>query len=209
MNKNDLGVCYRAVKDQLLQLGLVPTDKTLKEILSCADIQKPDFYMVQSPAAEMPWMPSFRNLIDAMKYTDDSHTEETHYFKAAKEIDRVHTKTSHGRLSDAPNLFARALATYVEDKVAQENRQFVFTQFENENHLWYSDYYLTHPNHNEFVKFEKLFDQLIDDLKDNGYLKEITTARKLTMKDVDNIIDRRKQQSPAPAGNSLIAAHML
>lgn len=209
MNKNELGACYRSVKDLLFQLGLVTTDKTLKEMLSCADIPQPELLMIQAPSAETPWMPSFRNIIDAMKYTDDSHTERTHYYKAAKEVDRIHTKTSHGRLSDGPNLFARALATYVENKVSRKNKRFVFTQFENENHLWYSDYHLTYPNRNESIKFEQLFDQLIDDLKDKGILKELTTARKLTMKDVDNIIDRRKQQSPAPAGNRLIAAHML
>lgn len=208
MNKNELDACYRSVIDLLFQIGLVPTDKMLKEMLSCADIPKPELLMVQSPSAETPWMPSFRNLMDAMKYTDESHTEETHYFKAAKEVDRIHTKTSHGRLTDGPNLFARALSAYVNDKFSREKKPLVYTQFENENHLWYSDYHLTHPNHSEFIKFEKLFDQLIDDLKDKGIVKELMTARKLTMKDVDNIIDRRRQQSPAPSGNRLVASHM-
>ena len=79
MNKNELDACYRSVKNLLFQIGLVPTNKSLKEILSCADIPKPDFLMVQSPSAETPWMPSFRSLMDAMKYTDESHTERRHY----------------------------------------------------------------------------------------------------------------------------------
>ena len=209
MNDRELSACYRSVKDLLFQIGLVPTDKTLKEMLSCADIPKPDFLMVQEQSAEALFLPSFRELMDAMKYTNDSHTDETHYYKAAKEVDRIHTKTSHGRLSDGPNLFARALATYVDDKLSREKKRFVFTQFENENHLWYSDYYSTHPNHDECIKFEKLFDRLIDDLKKNGFVQELMTAKKLTMKDVNSIVDQRRQQISPSAKQGLVATHML
>lgn len=209
MNDRELSTCYRSVKDLLFQIGLFPTDKTLKEMLSVADIPEPDFLMDHEPSEETLWMPSFRELVDAMKYTDNSHTEETHYFKAAKEADRIHSKTSHGRLSDGPNLFTRALSTYVNDKLNRENKQFVYTQFENENHLWYSNYFLTYPDRNESIKFEKLFDHLIDDLKNKGIVKELMTARKLTMKDVNNIVDRSRQQIPPSAKQGMIATHVL
>lgn len=194
MNKTELNSCYTACKDLLFQLGFMPSDKTLKEMISCIDIPEPDVLMLKEPIDAAPWMPSFQNLINAMKYKDDSHTKPSDFYAAAQEMDRVHTKTSHGYLSSGPNMFARALNIYVAVKLEKEGKQYHFTEFENCNCIWYSGYYKTHPHGEEAEKLSNLFDKLIDDLKEKGIICELTMPAKTNMKEVKAIVANRREQ---------------
>ena len=205
MTNTELNYCYRACKDLLFQLGLMPSDKTLKDMISCIDIPEPDVLMLKEPMEAAPWMPSFQNLVNALKYKDDSHTQHSDFYAAAQEIDRTHTKTAHGYLSSGPNMFARALNTYVAERLEKEGKKYRFTEFENCNGIWYSGYFKTHPTQEEAGRFSKLFDTLIDDLKEKGIICELSMPAKTNMKEVKAIVaERRNQRS---SSDSKVAQH--
>ncbi|MDO4939514.1 MAG: hypothetical protein Q4E54_06095 [Lachnospiraceae bacterium] len=205
MTNSELNYCYRSCKDLLFQLGLMPSDKTLKEMMSCIDIPVPDVLMVRESPTDAAWLPSFQNLINGLKYKDNTHSEETHFYEAAKEVDRIHTKTAHGYLSSGPNMFARALNTYVADKLERENKKYRFTEFENCNHIWYDGYYKTHPDADEREKFSGLFDTLLSDLKETGIISELTLPKKTNLKGVRAIVEQRRERHSA--SESRVAQH--
>ena len=194
MNNTELNHCYRSCKDLLFQLGLVPSDKTLKEMMSCIDIPVPDVLSVRDPSGtDFAWTEPFQNLVNGLKYTDASQKEETNFYKAAKEMDRMHSKTAHGYLSAGPNMFARALNIYVIQKLGEEGKTYHFPEFENRNHIWYGGYYKTRPTPEESRKFNVLFDNLITYLKEKGIVSELTVPKKTNMKEVKDLVASRRE----------------
>ena len=196
MNKTEFNHSFGCVEDLLSMLGYMPADKSFKEMLYGVDDINFELSVRSPEAGTIEPAPSFKNLVEAMKYSDSTHFTESDYLEAARDFDRKHSKTRHGKMSDGHNLFARAFISYTADKLAQQGRPeaYVYPEYDSRNLIWYSGYSQIRPNLEMQKKLFPLFDNFIEDMKERKMIKSYALPDKMTMDDVKNIVDRRKKQ---------------
>ncbi len=97
-------------------------------------------------------------LVEAMNWNEDG--SQTKYLLASKEMDRKYSRDSMGYWSSNVEMFARAFAVYVQDKLAEKGSR--------------SDYLCGHaessiyPEGAERERLNKLFDGVISEMKTRG-----------------------------------------
>lgn len=197
--EKELLSCYRACKDLFGQLNIITDGKVFKEMISNIDTPEPVLNSLPE-SKRISWTPSFRYLIDTLKFTDSSHETKTDFYSISEEMDHTYPKTSHGFLSDGPNLFARALNAYVKDTLESSGKKYNLIEFEKENQLWYANYSDTYPGTDELAGFSSAFDEMITDLKEKNVLKEMFISKKMTMNDVRSIVNERRSRMEASSG---------
>ena len=179
MNDAQFNACYRAVKEYLADIGFVPIDNTLKTMLKSPDLDIPGLMVSNSDVSGKP-IESLRKLMNDLKYEDGTSTP-THYFIASKQQQEESRIGKYGELTDNINMFARALGDYVRLKYQEfthtEGPNHEFTQY---NHYHIKDFYKTHNDGDELLRFKSKFDSLIVDLKLNNIITEITRNKKIS-----------------------------
>ena len=97
------------------------------------------------------------------KETPNGNLEATEYYKQAKKADKDYAKTDNGYWASACEMFARAFACYVSDKLQEKGVR--------SDYLTGHSEYTVYPTGEERQKINEAIDKLIDDLKERGYLK--------------------------------------
>jgi hypothetical protein len=107
----------------------------------------------------------FAAVIRTMNYkeTPNGNLEATEYYKQAKKADKDYAKTDNGYWASACEMFARAFACYVSDKLQEKGVR--------SDYLTGHSEYTVYPTGEERQKINEAIDKLIDDLKERGYLK--------------------------------------
>ena len=107
----------------------------------------------------------FTPVIRAMNYkeTSDGSLETTNYYKEAKKADGAYAKTDNGYWSSACEMFARAFACYVSDKLREKGIR--------SDYLTGHSEYTVYPRGEERKQINEAIDKMIDDLKERGYLR--------------------------------------
>lgn len=102
----------------------------------------------------------FSRLVDALNWKEDG--SQTDYLRASKEMDRKYSRDSMGYWSSNIEMFARAFAVYVQDKLAEKGIRSDYLTGHAESSIY--------PEGEERKRLNKLFDEVIAELKTRGIL---------------------------------------
>lgn len=127
------------------------------------------------PPKETP----FAELIHSLKF--DENRELTKFYKDARYFDANYSKSTNGYWASDVELFARAFACYVSDKL-NHNSDYLCGHA----NVGSDGEHLTYPVNEEREEFNQKFDILID------YIKEINLVKALNPLEVDQILERFK-----------------
>lgn len=123
------------------------------------------------------WHGDLKGVMDAIRFNPDGHGNTTYYTDAAY-IDKMHSKCDKGYWRSGVELFARAFATYLQDKIEPNKCDYLCGHAEfppitytnprtQESKLVY-----TYPRGEERERINAEFDKLIEKLKEKGMLHE-------------------------------------
>lgn len=123
------------------------------------------------------WHGDLKGVMDAIRFNPDGHGNTTYYTDAAC-IDKMHSKCDKGYWRSGVELFARAFATYLQDKIEPNKCDYLCGHAEfppvtytnprtQESRLVY-----TYPRGEERERINAEFDKLIEKLKEKGMLHE-------------------------------------
>ena len=105
-------------------------------------------------------------VIEAMEYKHIEGEERpvfTDYYKEAKKTDKEYAKTDNGYWSSSCEMFARAFACYVSDKLAEKGIKSDYLTGHSESTVY--------PHGEERKAIDKAFDEFFADLKERGLLR--------------------------------------
>ena len=105
-------------------------------------------------------------LVEAMNWNEDG--SQTHYRLASKEMDRKYSRDSMGYWSSDIEMFARAFAVYVQDKLAEIGIRSDYLTGHAESSIY--------PEGEERKRLNKLFDEVIAELKTREILHAAQNA---------------------------------
>lgn len=108
----------------------------------------------------------FNRLVEAMNWNEDG--SQTQYRLASKEMDRKYSRDSMGYWSSNIEMFARAFAVYVQDKLAEKGIRSDYLTGHAESSIY--------PEGEERKRLNKLFDSVISELKTRGILHAAQNA---------------------------------
>lgn len=112
-------------------------------------------------------IPALHKLIQTIKYGENFRTkkENTIFFRNAVEMDRLYSKSDHGYWASNVELFARAFACYVHDKLGEDKSDYLC------GHA-YSSNPQSYPPKEEMQVISQHFDELFKELKELNLLHD-------------------------------------
>lgn len=113
-------------------------------------------------------------LMQTIKYRNGSFSD---FYKDAKKMDRLHSKTDKGYWASDVELFARAFHCYVMDKLKPERSDYLCGLAETSSVDDKGNSVLTYPAGEERKDINEQFDKLIGDLKEKGLLHNIEKSK--------------------------------
>ena len=123
------------------------------------------------------WHGDLKGVMDAIRFTPDGHGN-TNYYDDARCIDKMHSKCDKGYWHSGVELFARAFATYLLDKIEPNKCDYLCGHAEfppityTNKRTQESKLVYTYPRGEERERINAEFDKLIEKLKEKGMLHE-------------------------------------
>lgn len=126
-------------------------------------------------------LPSLYKLVETMKYGKDFQKKprKTNYYRNALEIDGKHSKQAHGYWASEVEMFARAFACYVHDKLDYKSDYLCGHAYAGQ----ISEDITTYPRGEEMKDISACFDDLFKELKTLEYLHDYTPPLKETLQE--------------------------
>lgn len=138
-----------------------------------------DFYIARKTGLSTVFATDARNaitedIVKAMKFTTlpDGNVTYTQYYKDAQKIDTLHSKSDKGYWQSNVELFARAFATYIMDKLSPDRSDYLCGHAEFAPVYYEDNLYYTYPRGEERIAINKAFDKLFEELRERGLINE-------------------------------------
>lgn len=145
-----------------------------------------------------------RNIIETMKYLppdpeNPRRARETEFYKNAKAIDDVHSKTDRGYWQSDVEMFARAFACYVMDKLSPDKCDYLCGHAEMKTLAKDAKTVLyAYPRGEERERINEAFDKLIEQLKEKGLLHERPEGKEHKLiRQCDGMLEEETEQTKA------------
>lgn len=143
------------------------------------------------------------DLMDTIKYTEDN--KRTKYLQDAMKLDSIYSKDAHGYWQSNVELFARAFASYVHDKLEESDYLIGHSEAKADDETYIS------PQGEERKRINLEFDSLINNLKERKiltkrYTKDMTDLNSIESKEfpVEQITDNIPDEIRENAKKSLV-----